>query len=332
MLVPRPENPAPMFLRLLLSSVAIAGLFASACGGGGGGQANNAAGLEAAARDFGNALFGGDAGKAYAFLSEKCRESVSEEEFEQALAFIGVFLALFDADADDIEVDEVETRNVDGNRGEARITFRGPDQFEESFNDDSEYEEFIYEDGGWRISDCDDFEGFGDSGDDDGDGGDDDEPDRTGPGSSRDDPAPIGTTLEIGGWELTVTDVNLDAADFLASQDDFIDPPEAGEVYVLISLSATYSGNGEDDSTSFFFSFSHGAVGDSSVAYDPFQDACTFFDLPNGFDDSREVFEGGTIEGDICYSVDESDADSLLFFVEESFGFGDSDRVWFELR
>jgi hypothetical protein len=317
-----------MSFRLIASPILLLCLVAAACGGGGGGtsQPENASGLESAARSFGNALFSGEAGDAYEFLSAECKEGITEEEFEAAVAFVGIFLALFEAELGDIEVDDVETRNIGDGRGEAMVTMRGPEELGDSFNEDAEFEEWVYEDGGWRIVECDDFEGF-----EDGDGGDDDEPAFEGPGSSRNEPAPLGTTVEFSGWQVTVDEVNLDAADSIVSEDSFIEEPEAGDVYVLITLTATYVGDGENESQSFFFAFTAGAVGESAVAYEQFSDGCTFFDLPNQLDASRDLFEGGSISGDICLSVTEDDADSLLLYLE-TFGFSGSTRAWFDLR
>jgi hypothetical protein len=316
-----------MASRLIVPFVALLALLVAACGGGGGGgtsQPNNESGLEAAARSFGNALFGGDADEAYGFLAADCREDVSEEDFASAIAFIGVFLALFEAELGDIEVDDVDVRNVEDGRGEARITLKGPEELGDEINDDSEFDEFVYEDGGWRIADCSDFEGF------DAGTGDDDEPALEGPGSSRGEPAGIGATVTVSGWEVSVSNVNPDAADILVSDDSFVEEPEPGDVYVLITLDATYVGNGEDESRSFFFDFNYGAVGASAVAYDQYEDACTFFELPNQLDASRDLFEGGSISGDICLSIDEDEVDSLLFYVE-TFDFNNT-RAWFEIQ
>jgi hypothetical protein len=315
-----------MATRLIVSFVSVFALLVAACGGGGGSgssQPNNEGGLESAARSFGNALFGADADEAYEFLTAECREDISEEDFEAAIAFIGVLLTLFQAEIGDIEVDEVEVRNVEDGRGEARITLKGPDELGDEINEGNEFEEFVYEDGGWRIADCSEFVGL--------EGGfDDDEPALEGPGSSRNEPAGLGTTVTVSGWEVSISDVNPDAADILISEDDFIEEPEEGDVYVLITLNATYVGNGEDESTSFFFDFNYGAVGDSAIAYDQYEDACTFFEIPDQIDASRDVFEGGSISGDICLSITEDELDSVLFYLE-TFDFNNT-RAWFELQ
>jgi hypothetical protein len=315
-----------MAFRLIVSFVFAFALLFAACGGGGGStQSNNEGGLEAAARSFGNAIYSADADEAYEFLTEECKEDISEEDFESAIAFIGVFLAIFEVELGDVEVDDVEVRNVEDGRGEARITLKGPDDLPEEIDEGNEFEEFVYEDGSWRVADCSEFAGF-----EGGLGDDDDEPALEGPGSSRDEPADIGTTVTVAGWDVSISDVNPDAADILVSEDDFIEEPEEGEVYVLITLNATYIGNGEDESTSFFFDFNYGAVGDSAIAYDQYEDACTFFEIPNQLDASRDVFEGGSISGDICLSIAEDELDSVLFYLE-TFDF-DTTRAWFALR
>ena len=149
--------------------------------------------------------------------------------------------------------------------------------------------------------------------------------------TSRDNPTSLGATTEVAGWEITVTATNPDATDEILASDEFIDPPEDGEVFYTIEISATYVGDGENESRSVFESLNWGAVGDSAVAYDEFNDTCTFFGLPDELDSSAEVFEGGTVSGNICFSVSEDDADSLELYADP-FGFNQGGREWFALR
>lgn len=323
-----------MNLRLTVSTLALAGLIVAACGGGdGGGQSNDAAGLESAAREFGNSLFGGDTDRAYELLAADCRDQVSKDELQQTMAVAAVFIkGFYNVDLDEIKVDDIETRNVEDGAGEVMLTIKAAGIDSDELNADPTWDRWVYEDGGWKAAECEQFAAPGDSsGGGSTSGGDDEEP-LTGPGSSRDEPAPIGTAVQIAGWELKVNSTNPDAASEIVSDDSFIEPPEAGKVFYLVNLTATYVGNGEDESASLFFGLDFSAVGASAVAYELYDDACTPYELPDALDQNAEVFEGGTVTGDICFAVDEDDADSLLLSAKESFGFSGGQRAWFDLR
>jgi len=69
------------------------------------------------------------------------------------------------------------------------------------------------------------------------------------------------------------------------------------------------------------------AVGESSVAYDQSEDRCGV--IPNELP-STEVFEGGKITGNVCWSVREEDVDSLVMYADA--GFSGDNRVYFSLR
>ncbi len=315
--------------RIVLATTVILALSLVACGGGGGGQPNNASGLEKSAEDVWNAIFDGKTDDAYAYLTEDCKDQVSEREFRDGVgALPDLFEAFLDVKAEDIDVDKVETRNVKDSKGEALVVLdAGDDDLNELLNDGNEYQDWVYEDGSWRIADC---SGLSSDGGDDGvdSGSGTSEPDAESE-TSRDDPASLGTAIEVAGWEITVNSTNPDATDDLLAEEEFIDPPQDGDVFYSINITAKYVGDGENDSQSIFQSITWGAVGDSSVAYDVYNDACTFYALAEDLDQSAEVFEGGELTGNICFSVLEGDADSLELYAEELFGDG---REWFALR
>ena len=52
--------------------------------------------------------------------------------------------------------------------------------------------------------------------------------------------------------------------------------------------------------------------------------------IPDDIDDSGETFPGGTVTGNVCWSIESTDAASLVMIVEESFSFDDT-RAFFAL-
>lgn len=146
-------------------------------------------------------------------------------------------------------------------------------------------------------------------------------------GVSRSSPAPIGTTVVVGNWEIVVESVTPDATSEVLAANQFNDPPQDGHQFFIATISATYFG-GEEESSSFSFDVSLQALGSSAVAYREHEHRCGV--IPDELDAYREVFEGGTVSGNICWQIESGDASELVMFAEEMFSF-DNGRWWFAL-
>ena len=142
---------------------------------------------------------------------------------------------------------------------------------------------------------------------------------------SRDDPIPIGSAARVGDWSIVVLGVNPDATAAVLTGNQFNAPPQAGRQFFLVRVAASYLGTG---SATIASSVGFEAVGASAVAYSTFDPSCGV--IPDQLP-SAEVFEGGTIEGNVCFQVRTEDVDSLVLFVEPFFSF-DDDRIFFALR
>lgn len=189
-------------------------VFVAACGGGDGGDAKTEAGLEKAVRRAAEGIFGGDLHDAYDSYSKECREQTPYTEFAAGMKLAEAFMEAFTgAKLKDIKVKDVEVRNFEGDRAEAKLVVeaKGIEGFDE---DEDEWSEWMWEDGKWVQSDC------GDLGPDGvlGDGGDDT--------ATSNDPQPVptpgagpavGTPVEAGGSRYTVHSIE--------------DPAKAGEYF-----------------------------------------------------------------------------------------------------
>jgi hypothetical protein len=146
-----------------------------------------------------------------------------------------------------------------------------------------------------------------------------------GPGSDRANPAKPGTVVAAGDWKVVVNKVTPDATAAIIAENSFNDPPESGRQFFMVHVSATYDGDEDSDSA---FALNFKAVGDSNVAYSGFEDDCGLVpdDLPLG----KDVFKGGTISGNICWSVKTADVGSLVMYVEDSFS--SRTKTWFALK
>lgn len=125
---------------------------------------------------------------------------------------------------------------------------------------------------------------------------------------SRQNPVPIGTTVNVSeNWKVTVLSVEPNATTQVLAESDYNDPPEAGRQFFIAEVSVTYTG--EDADT--FSSSELAAVGQSSVAYSSYEDSCG--EIPDELP-SREVFSGGTITGNVCWSIESGDTESLVMY------------------
>jgi hypothetical protein len=143
--------------------------------------------------------------------------------------------------------------------------------------------------------------------------------------SSRDQPVPMGTAAKVGDWSIAVVAVTPDAWPIIQAENSFNDPPEPGHQFVMVTVSMTYEGMESADPG---FDPSFKAVGASNVAYDTFSPGCGV--VPQALSGAGEVFTGGTIEANVCFSVRSEDVASLNMYVEPLFSFDDA-RTWFAL-
>ncbi len=135
----------------------------------------------------------------------------------------------------------------------------------------------------------------------------------------------FGDIAQVGDWKVRVVDVNPDATDVVFDENEFADPPADGDQFVMVTIEAEFVG---PDSGEFWSDMTWKTVGPSSVAYEDTTDGCG--SLPDAIDDMGEVFPGGTITGNVCWSVSQSDIPDLLMILEE-FAMDESGRTFFRL-
>lgn len=147
-------------------------------------------------------------------------------------------------------------------------------------------------------------------------------------GSARTSPLPLGAAAALGnGWTLTVTGATLDATSSVLAANIFNKPPAAGSQDVMVTISATYNGQG---SSQFNPGNTLHLVGASNVAYVPYTNPCGVMPAPSLYDSNPQTFTGGTISGNgACFQVLTSDIASLELFAQP---LGSQTQTWFALR
>lgn len=141
---------------------------------------------------------------------------------------------------------------------------------------------------------------------------------------TRENPLPSGSVVTLGdGWQMRVLGTAADGTKEVLAANQFNDPPPAGYQFFVARISATFNGPG---SAHFDGGYRLRTVGAAGVAYSTFDPGCGV--VPDALKDS-EVFTGGSIVGNLCWSIRASDAASLLLY---DTALSDADRVYIALH
>lgn len=132
-------------------------------------------------------------------------------------------------------------------------------------------------------------------------------------GQTRDNPAPLGVAVDIGGDRvLTVVHVTRPANEIVASANQFNPQPETGQEYIQVELQVTC--NKPTNDTCSFLTYEIKAVGADGNVKDPALIAGVEGELESG-----EFFGGAVKSGKVFYLIAEGDSNVVLFY-EPFFG------------
>lgn len=145
----------------------------------------------------------------------------------------------------------------------------------------------------------------------------------SGDGLSRESPLAIGRTGNIGDYDLTVVAVERDATDTVMATNQFNEPPGPDEQFFMVRVSATYTG---DETGLPFLDLDFKAVGANNTSYSHLINYCGV--IPDDPTLISEIFPGGTVEFNICWTIKSADADTLVMYVGPLFS-GDSEPLWY---
>jgi hypothetical protein len=140
---------------------------------------------------------------------------------------------------------------------------------------------------------------------------------------SRRKPVPFGQTavLSIGesdpAWSIRVLEFTPDATSAVLAENQFNDPPVAGRQFAMVRIEATYQGLEEPAMLTRDVRFV--AVDESNLTYD-LDDSCGV--IPDALDEYGEVYAGGVLVGNLCWSVATEHIDSLVLGLSPAFGSG----------
>lgn len=139
---------------------------------------------------------------------------------------------------------------------------------------------------------------------------------------SRDNPMTVGQATQVGDWDVTVDEIDLDATDRVTSANEYNDPPKNGN-YALVTITTTYLGDGDGNAG---FDLKAVLSGDDRRQY---ADTDCQASLPDAMFDQPTVENGGTVTGQFCIDYpDSAVGDAAGLFVEATLSFDETRRFW----
>lgn len=138
---------------------------------------------------------------------------------------------------------------------------------------------------------------------------------------TRSRPVPLGTAFDISdgdapSWTVKLAAYSPNAAEEVLAENQFNDPPGDGETFALFRLELTYNGPEESGQAA---DLSYHALGPSNVSYSEGDDSCGV--IPEALDQFKDVFQGGTLTGGVCFSMTIADAAQALLVLDVTFSF-----------
>lgn len=134
-----------------------------------------------------------------------------------------------------------------------------------------------------------------------------------GPGSSKDNPAPVGTNVVVAkGWTLKVNSANLDAGAELAKANQFNKPRLATNKFVTVNVTVT---NGSDKPGMAMIEMKVGALPPSGVKVDPSLMVAGVDTL----NPTAQLQPGASVTGTLVFELAPADIPSTVLLAEPQF-------------
>jgi hypothetical protein len=152
---------------------------------------------------------------------------------------------------------------------------------------------------------------------------------------SRENMAAPGQVIRLfdtaeGNFDVTVERVVPDATAVIAAHDPANGTAPPGSRFALVTLGATYHAGLEKQTGSVFAHLDATLLGASGQ---PVEDSGCGVEVPQALDQFADLGDGGSISGNLCFVLPDTEANGALALrVEEAFCFASCDAAWFRLR
>lgn len=126
---------------------------------------------------------------------------------------------------------------------------------------------------------------------------------------TRAHPYPLSTEISSEDWTVTINSVDLDADAEIAAENPFNDEPEEGHNYILVNLTAEYTGDDAEGSTPMMSVEYVSPQGNTFKSYD------TAAVEPEPFDSLTTLYQGASETGNIAIHVPSEDIEDGVLSV-----------------
>lgn len=140
---------------------------------------------------------------------------------------------------------------------------------------------------------------------------------------TRDNPYPIGTTVEQGDWAVTINSVDLNATDALMASDLYNESPSDGSVYIMTNFTVQYNGDNPDGEVPWV-TIEYVTVDGNTINY-----LDKFIMPPDEFDMMGTLYEGASTTGNQAFEVPADAAADGVLAVTPSVT---SDKFYFQVQ
>ena len=131
---------------------------------------------------------------------------------------------------------------------------------------------------------------------------------------TRANPYPLGTEVSSSEWSVTINSVDLDATDEVLAENQFNEEPEDGHNYILISVTAEYTGPDAEGATPWV------SIDYVSAQGNTFDSTDSLAVAPDAFDRVGTLYEGASATGNLVLHIPSEDAeDGVLSVSPEMF-------------
>lgn len=120
-----------------------------------------------------------------------------------------------------------------------------------------------------------------------------------------------GPTGQLRTWNVEVLGAARDITQAVLDENQFNDRPDDGQRFVGAPIRVTYV-SGPAPASLFELTFK--AIGPSGEVLTTFDPSCGV--IPDALDTFAELFEGGSVEGNVCWAATPGDADDLTMLLE----------------
>lgn len=141
---------------------------------------------------------------------------------------------------------------------------------------------------------------------------------------TAENPLGTGVEFEVGDWIVEYGSTNTDAADEIAAEIEFSDPPASGRQYLMAEVTVAYAGDASADP---FIDLTFGYQGpDGSAFGDVEDDFCGL--IPNDLFEVGELGPGESATANVCVSVPAEQVDGGVWMVEDLWALDESSRTF----